>query len=899
MSMIGKILGNFEITGQLGKGGMGEVYQAKDRKLGRDVAIKVLPEEFARDTDRVARFQREAKLLASLNHPNIAAIYGLEASEGTNFLVLELVEGQTLADRIKAGPIPVEEALKSALQITEALEAAHEKGVVHRDLKLSNIKVTPEGKVKVLDFGLAKAFAGDQEVNLSNSPTLSDAATQQGVILGTAAYMSPEQAKGKTVDKRADIWAFGVVLFEMLTGRQLFTGETVSETLAAVLKSEPEWNRLPPNLHPRIRLLLERCLEKDVKNRYSSIGDARVDIQKVLSDPGGVLVQPVAAVKPRARLRLGLPLVTSAVVIATIIVGVAVWKLKPPESRRVMRFDYELSEGQQFRDLSNPSLAVSPDGSKFVYNTNSGLYLRSMDQPNARFILGPDKSPKQPFFSPDGQWVGYWSEAEKQLKKISISGGAPVTLANTSANPVLPSWGADDTIVYGQFGTGKILRVSGSGGTPELLCETQGSIIFAPQILPDGKSVLFSQLVGTEYRVIVQSLKSGQRKPLMPMQGTVSRYLPTGHIVYMVGNALFAIPFNPDRLESTGGPVSMVEGILWLGTTAAPQYAISDSGTLVYVPGGVTTGSAAPGRTLVWVNRKGVEEPLKAPPNVYRHPKISPDGTQVALTIATEGNTDIWIWGLARETMTRLTFDDGLDLQSIWTIDGKRIVYYSNPAGKSQAGVYWKAADGTGKTELLASAQDRMLMPWSFSKDGKTLAMTEIASGMNLDIGLLSMEGNHARKLLLQEKYGEMQPKISPDGRWMAYASYESGHSEIYVRPFPEVDKGRWQVSTNGGDSPLWSPDGREIFYRKDDAAIAVSVETEPTFKPGKAEILFRGPYVLLGGNEGHPWDISPDGKRFLMMKEPQSTPSAGGGPRKISIVVNWFEELKQRAPVK
>jgi hypothetical protein len=426
MSMIGKTLGNFEITNQLGKGGMGEVYQAKDQKLGRDVAIKVLPEEFARDTDRVARFQREAKLLASLNHPNIAAIHGLEESGGIQFLVLELVEGETLADQIKRGPIPVEESLKLALQIAEALEAAHEKGVIHRDLKPANIKVTPDGKVKVLDFGLAKAFAGEQaDLNLSNSPTLSEAATQQGVILGTAAYMSPEQARGKTVDRRADIWAFGVVLYEMLTGKSLFGGDDVSQTLARVLERQPDFSALPPNIHPRIRLLLERCLEKEARNRYSGIGDARVDIQKALADPSGVFAQAGAAVERRRKLRTMLPWIAAATFLGAIITGVAVWKFKPTppaEPRQVTRFSYELPKEQQFAALMERALAVSPDGSKFVYSTSTGLYLRFMNELDARFIAGTAGAQK-PFFSPDGKWVGYVSAGDSQLKKIPISGG--------------------------------------------------------------------------------------------------------------------------------------------------------------------------------------------------------------------------------------------------------------------------------------------------------------------------------------------------------------------------------------------------------------------------------------------------------------------------------------------
>jgi serine/threonine protein kinase len=406
--MIGKTLGHYQITNLIGKGGMGEVYQAKDQKLGRDVAIKVLPDEFAKDTDRVARFQREAKVLASLNHPNIAAIHGLEESDGTNFLVLELVEGETVADRLKRGPIPVEESLKLALQIAEALEAAHEKGVIHRDLKPANIKATLEGKVKVLDFGLAKAFAGDrEEVNLSNSPTLSDAATQQGVILGTAAYMSPEQARGKPADKRADIWAFGCVLFEMLTGWSVFAGDDVSQTLARVLERQPDFSSLPANLHPKIIEMLERCLEKQARNRYGSIGDARVDIEKVLADSSGVLAQPITKVEPRRKLRLGLPWVAACVIVSVIVAGVAVWRLKPTEPRQVMRFDYELPEVQQFGGPTYGSqLAISPDGKHFVYSTSEGLYLRSVEELTAKLIPGTEGNTQQPFFLPTArEWL--------------------------------------------------------------------------------------------------------------------------------------------------------------------------------------------------------------------------------------------------------------------------------------------------------------------------------------------------------------------------------------------------------------------------------------------------------------------------------------------------------------
>jgi serine/threonine-protein kinase len=886
--MIGKMLAHYVITSRLGKGGMGEVYQAKDQKLGRDVAIKVLPEEFARDADRVARFQREAKLLASLNHPNIAAIHGLEEDKGTNFLVLELVEGDTLADRIKAGPIPVEESLKLALQIAEAIEAAHEKGVIHRDLKPANIKVTPDGKVKVLDFGLAKAFAGEQaELNLSNSPTLSDAATQQGVILGTAAYMSPEQAKGKAVDKRADIWAFGVVFFEMLTGRQVFAGETVSDTLASILAREPKWQSLPSNLHPRIRLLLERCLKKEPKDRYGVINDARVDIQEVLADPSGVLVQPVAGVGPRRKLRTILPWVAAALVLGLIIAGVAVWRLKPPEPRQVMRFDCDVPDGQIFGNLVwQSNLAIAPDGKQFVYSTTKGLYLRSMDELTAKLIPGSDGATSQPFFSPDGKWIGYFCNSDRQLKKISINGGAPVTLCSVSTLMLGASWSTDNAIVYGQV-PGDIMLVSANGGTPQSLIKTRSASSLFPHILPDGKSVLYTDSASpTQLRVMVKSIESGQPRELFA--GAAFGYLPTGHIVYGLpdSNTLFAIPFDLHTMEVKGGPVPMIEGVMGHGT----QCAVSDSGTLIYLAG--TSGVGADQLTLVWVDRNGKEEPITSGSG-YLFPRISPDGTKVALRALTAANPDIWIWDLARKTMTRLTFDEASDVMSLWTPDGKRVAFRSDRGGKPS--IYWKAADGTGADELLVSALGTNIGPRSWSADGKTLIFMDF-TGTKTDVGAMSIEGDRAKKSLLSDKYNKVDPEISPDGRWMAYSSDESGRFEIYLRPYPEVNGGKWQVSTSGGDWPIWSRDGRELFYRSGDAFMAVLVKTKPTISLETPKTMFRGTYAFSGTASIGNWDVSPDGKRFLVIKSPGSA-GAGGGPRKINIAVNWFEELKQRVP--
>jgi serine/threonine protein kinase len=969
-SLLGRQLGSFNLISVLGKGGMGEVYRAKDQKLGRDVAIKVLSEEFAQDDMRISRFQREAKLLASLNHPNISSIHGLEESDGIHFLVLELVEGDTLADRIKSGPIPVEESLKLALQITEALEAAHEKGVIHRDLKPANIKVTPDGNVKVLDFGLAKAYGGDSDnFNLSNSPTLSEAATQQGVILGTAAYMSPEQARGNPVDKRADIWAFGVVLFEMLTGRQVFSENTVSDTLASVLKSEPKWNSLPMNLHPRIRLMLERCLKKESKNRYSSISDARVDIQEVLADPSGVFAQPITAESPQKKLRTILPLIAGAIVVA----GVVGWLLKPappPQPRQVHRYQFNLPEGQEFGP--HAPLFISKDGTKIAYAANEQLYLKNTHELTARLVQGVDDNLSSPFLSPDGKWIGYrsWddrpsdqSDQSFQLKKIDIMGGTPMPICNASSPFGGASWEEDDTIVFID-GDG-IKQVSDNGGNPKAIVKAEGNEMFSsPQILPDGKSILFavrdlspldSIRQRLEPQVVVQSLESGERT-ILPLQGDSARYLPTGHIVYsqVPNNNLFAVAFDVDRLELIGDSVPMDEGV--------SQWAISDSGTLVYRP------DTAPPRTtppmaefnLVWVDRQGKMEEIPVRPDGYDSPKISPDGTKVAITINAEGgSSDIYILYLDNETpRRRLTFENENSTDPLWTPDGERIVFIAGEG--DEMGIYWKNENGTGEEELLTLVSDGGGLPWSWADDGKTLVTTKSSLGgmgrippemlmgrriggglgrgsgfgraqdpeesstseeptLSTDIGTLSMEGDHEWKSILHIVGMVRDLQISPDGKWMAYSS----QSGVFVRPFPDVDSGGLrQVPASTAIGCLWSPpDGRELFYVNIEGSsfsfssdfsfqlIAIEVETEPTFNFVRSnpilnlrDIGLRNPINILQRGIG----VDPDGKRFLMLKpvetaedESQVEESTTEEPRnKIIFVLNWFEDLKKKVPV-
>ena len=879
----GTKLGHYEILSPLGKGGMGEVWRARDSKLGREVAIKTLPEEFAQDEERLARFEREAKLLASLNHPNIAAIYGLEEHERTRFLVLELVEGDTLAERLKRGAIPVEESLKLALQIAEALEAAHEKGVIHRDLKPANIKVTPDGMIKVLDFGLAKAFAGDgSDANLSQSPTLSMAATQQGVILGTAAYMSPEQASGAATDKRADIWAFGVVLFEMVTGRQLFTGKTASHVMGAVLNIEPDWNSLPANLHPRVRMLLERSLEKEAKDRLSGISDARMDIQKVLADPNGVIVQPAADVI-QAPSRPMLRWIALAAVLSVVTTGVAVWNLKPEPPGPVIRFYHVLPEGQAFLGAGRPVIAISNDGSKFLYNTNEGLYSRSMDESDARLVTQEDL--RNPFFSPDGEWIGFYSWTDGQLKKIPITGGVPVMLCDAT-NPFGASWGSDDSIVFGQ--PQGIMMVSANGGTPEPLIEiAEGERVFGPQILPDGESVLFTlKAPGADWdsaQIVVESLNTGDREVLVEV-GMDGRYVPTGHIVYVIQDVLYARPFNLDRLEITGGPIPLLERMSsGAGYTGTAHFDISDGGVLVRASGGVYP----PEMSLIWVDMEGTVTPVLDETRMYNSPSVSPDGSRIAVGVAEQDGINLWIYDIATGGRSPLTDDQRFKNNPVWTHDGEHITFRYGPD------IYWKPVDGSGQAELLWDGE-YPVQPHGWSRDDRFLAFQEIHPETGRDIWVLSADDGSAEPFR-NTPAAEFQPTFSPDGKWIAFTRLEQGGApQVWVAPYPGPGSAN-QVSTGaGGVWPLWSPDGRILYYNgstptgPSSEIFSTTIETEPDFRRSEPESLFELSIPFRLSN------LNPSGDQFVMLQMNVIGQDVG----EINVVLNWFEELKERVPV-
>ena len=867
----GTTLGHYEILSLLGKGGMGEVWRARDTKLGREVEIKTLPEEFAKDADRLARFEREARLLAALNHPNIAAIHGFEEHSGTHFLVLELVEGDTLADRLKRGAIPVEESLKLALQIAEALEAAHDKGVIHRDLKPANIKVTPDDKVKVLDFGLAKAFEGNAvDPSVSNSPTLSMAATQQGMILGTAAYMAPEQAKGRAIDKRADVWAFGCVLYEMLSGRQSFGASDFTESLAAVIRAEPEWTTLPGNLHPRLREAVERCLEKDVNKRFRDIGDVKVDIEKVLADPSGVLVQPVVEVV-RAGLQSKLLWVVG--LILAVISGAIGWNLirpgpLPQTPTAVTRFFDELPEGQAFRAVAWPFIAISPDGSQLAYNTTLGLSLRSMDEFESRIIPGTEEPLTTPFFSPDGQWLGYWSSTDGLLKKIQSSGGTPITLTEASFPPQGARWGLDDTIVYGQ--RDGIWRVSANGGSPELVWEPDALATYSfPQILPDVQAVLFSR----RGQVEVQSLDSGERTTLFV--GTRPYYVPTGHLVYNLDEGLFARPFDVGRLEATGGPVPVVEGV--------SEYDISGNGTLVYR---TSSRQLTTEGQLAFVDRSGNID-LLPDPGRYVYPRLSPDGTRIAVQVDDGDESDIFIYDISRGRLDQLTFSGGEI--PLWTPDGTQITFLSDDA-------LWNVpSDFSGEPELLSTASEEFGIagPYSWSPDGSVLLWDGAGGAAQLT---RTTDDQVEHGPLLNEPYGEGDPSFSSDGNWFSYMTNETGRLEVYVQPYPIGSGPKRRITQEGGTSVVWARNGRELFFVNDGQLWAIEIETDPTLNWEDPVSLFETPWLMSRGFVNY--DVSADGQRFVVIQPIEEEPDELPASQQINIVLNWFQELKERIPV-
>jgi serine/threonine-protein kinase len=898
----GTRIGSFEIAALIGVGGMGEVYQATDTRLGRRVAIKVLPSAVASDADRLARFDREARTLAALNHPNIAAIYGLEDAAPSpgqavvKALVMELVEGPTLADRIARGAIPVEEALTIAKQIAEALEAAHEQGIIHRDLKPANIKLRPDGTVKVLDFGLAKAMEPASALNApaghaqTMSPTITTPAmTQAGLILGTAAYMSPEQARGKTADKRADIWAFGCVLYEMLSGRRAFGGDEVSDVLASVLAREPTFEAVPDEVPARIRDIVAACLRKDPRQRLHDVADVRLAMDGAFGSGEKAGSSAYSEPATAGFWKRAVPWLLG-ITIGGVAATVLLWGLvrpREPAPQPLRRFAIDPS-GRLSPNAGN-LLGVSPDATTLVYEAFDAaegprrLFQRRMDQvgdtplPDTQWGITAGQA-GGPFFSPDGRSVAF--DHQGVLKRIELAGGPPRTIAD-SVSYRGGSWGADDTIVLGGRRSG-LLRVSANGGSPTAIVapgDGEGEFLY-PQILPGGRFVLFtvSPDPGLGHLEIV-ALDGGARRIVLE-NGVAGRVLPSGHLVFFRDRRLWAIRFESDRLEIAGDPVPLVEDVR--SEVEGPvQYAVADDGTLAYIqaPG------AGPPRSLVWVGQDGRERPTMAPRAHYAWVRLSPDGRRVAVEIDDGGNSEVGIVDLERGTLSYVTRDPASDRTPMWTPDGDRIVFSSDREGS--LGLFTTTPDGTGPVERLAAFKGMLVVePGGWSADASRLAFMYIPG--RVSIGTLRLGRSGAWEPLLDSPGVSFQtPGVSRDGRWIAYTSNETKRNEVYVQRFPALGQ-KVQVSQGGGIDPVWSPDGTRLYYRSGTTMMVVSMHDG---RPGgSAQPLFE--WVYYRANPGpRTYDIG-GGTSLLAIK-----PDMAGRNPQIHVVLNWFDELKRLVP--
>ena len=720
-------------------------------------------------------------------------------------------------------------------------------------------------------------------------------ATRAGVLLGTAAYMSPEQAKGKPVDRRADIWAFGCLLYEMLTGKATFRGDAVTDTLAAVIKEGPDWSQLPATTPMQVRVLLERCLQKDAKQRLQAIGDARISLDEALSgapEPLSVGATPSSA----PAWRRTLPWVLGLIAVA--IASASAWILKPSPSlpRPVTRFTITPPLGQHLAGLDQLALALSPDGSQLAYvaaarGTAQKIYLRAMDSTEARPVPGTEGA-SDPFFSPDGEWLGFFVGGK--LSKISVKGGVAQTLAGVASYTFGASWSSRGMIAFSPYSS-VLQQVSDAGGTPQPLTrfEAGETIHMWPEFLPAGKAVLFSAISAGPTAIAVQQIGSGGRRDLIRGQpGNMPRFAPPEYLIYAQADNLMAVPFDLERLEVKGSAVPVVQGVLPSGSSGAAQYAVSDTGTLVYVSGQ----SQAPESRLVWVSRHGTEQNLGAPPRIYNQPRLSPDGRRVAVdVIQRTEDMQVWLYDVSRDTFAPFTFE-GVNRHAIWTPDGRRIVFMSNREGPTQ--IFWKLADGSGGLERLTSGTasataDVLPVPYSFSREGQLLAFVKLIPAAEAELWLLHL-GDRKVQRFLQSRAADGAPQFSPDGHWLAYASEESGRREIFVQAYPGAG-GKWQISVDGGNEPQWNPNGKEIFYRSGDKMMAVDVSTQEGFVVGKPRELFEGHYVHTGGVYVRAnYDVSPDGQRFLMLKPVEQGQAE---PTQISVVLNWTEELKRLVP--
>ena len=894
---------HYRLIEKIGEGGMGVVWRARDTSLDRDVAIKILPQGIAAEPERLARFEREAKLLAVLDHPNIAAVYGLHEAEGQRFIAMEFVSGEDLAERLARGPLPTEDALDIGHQIAAALEAAHEQGVIHRDLKPANIKYTPEGKVKVLDLGLAKALvaetSGDSQ-SLSLSPTVTSAGTIAGTLLGTAAYMSPEQAKGRMVDRRADIWAFGVVLYEMLTSRKMFEAETISETLAAVLRDEVKIDALPTGVPASVARLLGRCLDRNPSTRLRDIGEARIALStealSAAESPAAGESGVAAAAVASSSVSRFFPWVLMA--LAAVVAAFALWQVSigPVDGTgELLTLVAPIAADLQVPPTQEGVLALSPDGKTLalvlVKNNKRMLYVRSLDRDEIVEMPGTENA-TTPFFSPDGAWIAFF--ADDKLKKVSTSGGTSMTLCDARGSNRGGAWGTDDVITFVPHYTRPLMRVSGAGGEPmpfTSIDSANGERTHRwPDAVPGEDLVLFT--VGTiespegydEARIDAVRPSTGERRTVLE-GASMAKYVPTGHLLFGRGGFLFAVPFDIGSLETRGNPVPVVENVMGNSGSGVVNADIGRNGVLAFIS---ATRQSRQSR-LVWRTRDGAKDPLGAPPDSYLTPTLSPDRKRIAIMLRNENNFDIWTYQIEQDTLTRLTFE-GENRSPTWSPDGRRIAF-SSARGNALTSVFVKAADGSGPAEMLyAPTQLRTesagnILPMGWTPDGKHL-IVEYADENSQNIASISEDGEP--RFLVNTPAIEVQPRLSPNGRWLAYISDETGDFRVFVRAFPGPG-GKWQVSNTTGARPVWSPDGAELFYRHQTSLYSVAVdESSGTFKSGRPEIVFDDLHPLSA------WDYDVfDANRFLLLE----TVGDRTGPPGVTVVVNWFDELERLVP--
>ena len=905
--------GDYEIRSVLGVGGMGEVYRARDLKLGRDVAIKVLPARVASDGDRVSRFRLEAQILATLNHPNIGAIYSLVDHDGLLGLVLELVDGPTLADRLQSGPLPLKEAIGFARQTAEALHAAHTNGIVHRDLKPANIKITPGGTVKVLDFGLAKATDDSPMRQLSQVATME--ATHAGMVLGTAAYMSPEQARGLPVDARSDIWAFGCVLYESLTGRRPFHGRTPTDCLAAILHAEPDWTAVPRSVPPGVVDLLKHCLAKEAQARPQTMRE----VQDALPDPAFVTGNAVPVTRPAVSWSRRTWTWVTAAALLVVAVGFGAHAIR--QSRlEPSQVGIDLADGQFIAPTQSSEVAISPAGDLIAYASVKGtanmadmsamgqlagqssemsgsmpamtmtqqLYVRPVAAGEARPIGGALGS--APFFSPDGTALGFWHAPSGTLRRVALSGGSPVRIADAITGVAGAAWGPDQTIVFAWF---HLYRVPASGGSPERLLEVDEArgerFLRHPSFLPSGKAVLFTIGMADTYsyddaRIGIFSLDSREKKILIE-GGSSAKYSPSGHIVYARDGKLLAVPFDVDLLQLTGDPFPVAEGVFMSANTGMAAYSISAEGRLVYAAGPVERGSRVP----VWVDRQGQAKQIPVEPHAYLHPRLSSDGRLMAIEI--EGAShDIFVYDFAREILTRMSLD-GASHWPLFTPNDQSLTYRSWKTGTM---TMWKMpVDRSGVPALLTDIGG-MQSPESWSPDGRTLAFTQMDKpDQGSDIHTLHADGK--QEAVVQTKFSEGSPKFSPDGRWLAYASDESGRSEVYVMAFPGPGQ-NIKISGLGGSDPVWRRDGAELYYRNADQMMVVGITTRGTsITASKPTMLWEGKYLAgagsscgMSGPTSANYDVTAHGDRFVMIMDVSPDVKC----TVLRVVSNWSRGL-------